>query len=138
VLPADSGTTSQRALDELERLVRRAEAASESDRIRMTRKIAALLRRLPRQAAPDVAARWLLSALENSPWLQWADSRGRTCRAAAVEALLSLGYPWALHVTPEDLEHYRAQSRPVSPGALARALQRILRAFTRRPKAERS
>ncbi len=32
------------------------------------------------------------------------DERGRTCHAAAVEGLLSLGFPYALEVRPEDLE----------------------------------
>jgi hypothetical protein len=35
------------------------------------------------------------------------DAEGRTCRAAATEALLRLGYPFALEVRPEDLEHLR-------------------------------
>ena len=139
MLPADARSNSHPVIDELEQLVRRAAAAPEAERIRMTRRIAARLRRLPREVAPDAAARWILRALEESAWLQWADARGRTCRAAAVEALLALGYPWALHVTPEDLEHYRAQSRPgASPGALARAFRRILGAFTRRPKSDLS
>ena len=36
------------------------------------------------------------------------DASGRTCRAAATEALLRLGFPFALEVRPEDLEHLRA------------------------------
>lgn len=39
------------------------------------------------------------------------DTQGRSCRAAAVEALLSLGFPYALEVRPEDLEHLRAEGR---------------------------
>jgi hypothetical protein len=39
------------------------------------------------------------------------DTRGRTCRAVAVEALLSLGFPYALEVRPEDLDHLRASGR---------------------------
>jgi len=35
------------------------------------------------------------------------DASGRTCRAAATEALLRLGFPFALEVRPEDLEHLR-------------------------------
>jgi hypothetical protein len=37
------------------------------------------------------------------------DTTGRTCRAAATEALLRLGYPFALEVRPEDLEHLRGR-----------------------------
>ena len=140
VLPADGSSTSQRALEEIERLARRAAAAPESDRARLARRIAARLRRIPGDVPPEPAARWLLEALERSTWVGFADARGRTCRAAAVEALLALGYPWALHVTPEDLEHYRAQSRRAggSRAALGRALRRILRAFTGRPRIDLS
>ncbi|WP_338869809.1 hypothetical protein [Myxococcus stipitatus] len=42
------------------------------------------------------------------------DAEGRSCRAVAVEALLSLGFPYALEVEPDDLSHLRANtsSRP--------------------------
>jgi len=42
------------------------------------------------------------------------DASGRTCRAAATEALLRLGFPFALEVRPEDLEHLRARD-PSAP-----------------------
>jgi hypothetical protein len=48
------------------------------------------------------------------------DVRGRSCRAVAVEALLSLGYPYALEVRPEDLEHLRSTSRGLAPTGLLR------------------
>ncbi len=35
------------------------------------------------------------------------DTTGRTCRSAATEALLRLGFPFALEVRPEDLDHLR-------------------------------
>lgn len=35
------------------------------------------------------------------------DARGVSCRAAVVAAQVSLGYPWALEVAPEDLELLR-------------------------------
>lgn len=38
------------------------------------------------------------------------DAEGRSCRAVAVEALLSLGFPYALEVEPEDLKHLRANA----------------------------
>ncbi|MBM4380456.1 MAG: hypothetical protein FJ086_14370 [Deltaproteobacteria bacterium] len=40
-----------------------------------------------------------------------ADRQGRSCRSAAVEALLFLGHPHALTVRPEDLRWYRAEGR---------------------------
>jgi hypothetical protein len=132
---ADAKGPSEPTLEGLERLILRAGNMPEVDRARLAKAIVSRLRRVPHQAAPEAAAWWLLRALEENTWIGWTDARGRTCRAAAVEALLGLGYPWALHVTPEDLEHYRAQS-PAGPsrGVVARALERILRPFTRRPK----
>jgi hypothetical protein len=47
------------------------------------------------------------------------DEEGHTCRAAAVEGLLSLGFPYALEVRPEDLEHLRKVQRPRSSIAWA-------------------
>ncbi|QSQ19833.1 hypothetical protein JY651_31695 [Pyxidicoccus parkwayensis] len=51
------------------------------------------------------------------------DSQGRSCRAVAVESLLALGFPYALEVRPEDLEHLRSSGRrrgmsPAIPGAM--------------------
>jgi hypothetical protein len=46
------------------------------------------------------------------------DASGRTCRAAATEALLRLGFPFALEVRPEDLEHLRAMD-PSAPSRFA-------------------
>jgi hypothetical protein len=45
--------------------------------------------------------------LESGQLAGLEDAEGRTCRAAATEALLRLGYPFALEVRPEDLEHLR-------------------------------
>lgn len=39
---------------------------------------------------------------------------GRTCRSFAVEQLLALGFPFALEVTPEDLDHHRAQEKKLN------------------------
>ncbi len=46
--------------------------------------------------------------LESGQLAGLEDASGRTCRAAATEALLRLGFPFALEVRPEDLEHLRA------------------------------
>jgi len=46
---------------------------------------------------------------------------GRSARAVAVDRLLSLGYPYALEVTPEDLTHWRAE-RPSGAASDGRGL----------------
>jgi len=87
-------------------------------------------RRVPVAERPEVAARLngqfarmaqaggdrlvadtLLRLLETGRLTGLVDAAGRSCRAAAVEALLSLGFPYALEVRPEDLEHLRADAR---------------------------
>lgn len=66
--------------------------------------------------------------LESGQLAGLEDATGRTCRAAATEALLRLGFPFALEVRPEDLEHLRgldpsAPSRfPWAPWAAAGTL----------------
>ncbi len=66
--------------------------------------------------------------LESGQLAGLEDASGRTCRAAATEALLRLGFPFALEVRPEDLEHLRtldpsAPSRfPWAPWGAAGAL----------------
>jgi hypothetical protein len=57
---------------------------------------------------PNVSARQradlLLSVIEDAQLADYAGSDGRTVRAAATQALLALGYPYALEVPPEALE----------------------------------
>lgn len=52
---------------------------------------------------------------------------GVACRRRAVEAVIALGWPWALHVTPADLDTLRGQRRlplgaAVAIGVVAGAL----------------
>jgi hypothetical protein len=50
--------------------------------------------------------------LEGEQLTALRDAEGRSCRGAAVEALLAQGYPYALEVRPEDLEHLREGVQP--------------------------
>jgi hypothetical protein len=67
----------------------------------------ALLRGLARPLAEDETPRaradFLLSLIELQEMRELQASNGRTVRAAAVKALLDLGYPYALEVPPEAL-----------------------------------
>jgi hypothetical protein len=66
------------------------------------------LRALP----PCEASAHALNELLDDTRLGWLrDEGGRSLRALAVAALLRLGYPWALKVTPEDLELMRSEQR---------------------------
>ncbi len=59
-------------------------------------------------------AKALLAVLDEPQLKTIVDSHGLSPRALAVEAVLSLGYPWALSLNPEDLAFYRAQTKPSS------------------------
>jgi hypothetical protein len=76
--------------------------------------------RHPSRGLADLLLRWLdqgdLDGLE--------DAEGRSCRAAAVEALLSMGYPFALEVRPEDLEHLR--ERAAAGGSMSSSVAALL------------
>ncbi|GHG69100.1 hypothetical protein [Comamonas sp. JC664] len=66
------------------------------------------LARMAQSGGDRLVADTFLRLLESGRLSGLVDSQGRSCRAAAVEALLSLGFPYALEVRPEDLEHQRA------------------------------
>jgi hypothetical protein len=70
----------------------------------------ALARPLDGDETPRARADFLLSLMELSGEAgERAGSNGRTVRAAAVEALLDLGYPYALEVPPDVLERVRRE-----------------------------
>lgn len=104
--PAPVERTGSERLDEL--LARAAKAEGDARRAAAGELNAALgqVGRHPSRKRADLLLRWLdrreMAGLE--------DEEGRSCRATAVEALLSMGYPYALEVNPEDLEHLRERS----------------------------
>lgn len=62
-----------------------------------------LVRPLAEDETPRARADFLLSLIEAQEMRELEGSNGRTVRAAAVKALLDLGYPYALEVPPEAL-----------------------------------
>ncbi len=56
---------------------------------------------------PRALADALVRGLEAGDFDRLSDRSGTSCRAAAVGALLELGYPFALEVAPEDLQFFR-------------------------------
>lgn len=64
--------------------------------------------------SPD-DARALIEGLEQRRFDGLVDGQGRTLRQLAIEALLRLGYPWALQVNPTDLDWYRSHAREKKP-----------------------
>jgi hypothetical protein len=84
----------------------------------------ALVRPLAEDETPRARADFLLSLIESQEMRELQGSNGRTVRAAAVKALLDLGYPYALEVPPEALAEAqlpveaRPQEIPI-PGIIA-------------------
>ncbi len=56
----------------------------------------------------DRQAELLLQMLDDEALHDLEDERRVACRAVAVEALLSIGYPWALQLEPDDVQFLRA------------------------------
>lgn len=73
------------------------------------------------EQSPRERADLLLSLIEDKHLGDFTGSTGQTVRSAAVEALLALGYPYALEVPPEALEERPARedkARTEAPGRI--------------------
>src|SRR5688572_22779183 len=55
----------------------------------------------------DRQAEMLLGMLDEEAFHGLEDEHRVPCRAVAVESLLTIGYPWALQLRPEDVEFLR-------------------------------
>ncbi|MFY1824709.1 hypothetical protein ACN47A_02225 [Myxococcus fulvus] len=101
--------------------VEQAVAASDAERPEAAARLNEVLAQLAQGGGERQVADTLHRLLDSGRLEGLVDARGRSCRAVAVEALLSLGFPYALEVQPEDLKHLRSNnaSRPKGrPGAL--------------------
>jgi hypothetical protein len=79
---------------------------------RFAAELTALARESPTQETRDV-----VDALLNANDLgRFADSAGVPCRVAVVKALLELGFPYALEVSPDDLLLVREHATQDKPG----------------------
>jgi hypothetical protein len=62
--------------------------------------------------ATEANAQELLKLLDADAFAAWTDAEGRPLKRTALLALLRFGYPWALHIKPEDLAWLRETQRP--------------------------
>ncbi|MBZ4414896.1 hypothetical protein [Myxococcus sp. RHSTA-1-4] len=92
-------------------LTEQARRVPEAERPELASRLNALLEQMAEGAGDRHVADTFHRLLETGKLEGLVDARGRSCRAVAVEALLSLGYPYALEVRPEDLEHLRSAGR---------------------------
>ncbi|MCY1016424.1 hypothetical protein [Pyxidicoccus sp. MSG2] len=92
-------------------LTEQARRAPEKERPELALRLNALLEQIAAEGGNRPLADTFHRLLETGKLEGLVDTRGRSCRAVAVESLLSLGFPYALEVRPEDLEHLRAHGR---------------------------
>jgi hypothetical protein len=74
----------------------------------------------------EAYAHLLLDKLEDEAFHELYDAQGISSRALAVESVLQLGWPWALHLDPADLEYLRA----VKPRTLLPPMWRAMAVVT--------
>jgi hypothetical protein len=117
--PGSGEAALQKALHELA-------SAPDADQPELAGRLNAALRTLPHIEGPLAAAGWLTRALETGSLGEWVDVQGGSCRATAVQVLLSLGYPYALEVSPEDLEFLRSSAAKPAPAGFMAALRPYL------------
>lgn len=84
-------------------------AASDAERAQVAGELNQQLDALAAAGGSREVADLLEQLLESGRLAGLADAGGRTCRAAATEALTRLGFPYALEVRPEDLDFLRGQ-----------------------------
>lgn len=84
-------------------------AASAADRAALAERINRHLDALPAGGGSREVADLLEQLLEGGELAGLVEAEGRSCRAAATEALTRLGFPFALEVRPEDLAHLRGE-----------------------------
>lgn len=110
-------------VERLSGLLRKAEGATGEARRAAASELNALatqLARLPSRPVADVLLRWLdEGALRNME-----DADGQTSRAAVTAAVLAMGYPYALEISPDDLDHLR--ERTAASGSLGGTLAAFL------------
>lgn len=99
----------QAVVRELPELLERAQEATGSERSTRALQLNRHLEALASEGGSREVADVLLRLLEGGQLEGLKERRGRTCRSVAVETLLRLGFPYALEVRPEDLEHLRQQ-----------------------------
>lgn len=105
--PPETAAGARGAPGDVARLASEARLSSGDERQEVLARLGARLDALGTGGGSREKADLLLALLEDGQLEGLRLTEQRTARAAAVEALLHLGYPYALEVRPEDLEHLR-------------------------------
>lgn len=106
----------------LSELIQRARNAEGEERAWLCTLVNRALVALCGASDKDRQAALLLEMLDDEALHGLEDEQRNPCRAVAVEALLTIGYPWALQLMPEDVQFLRdhpSRTRPKIPIARA-------------------
>lgn len=98
-------------------LLAQLEAGVLAEKVRAADQINALLIAMRARGNEAAEAKAVLEALERGAFGDAMDSRGRLCRAEAVETLMACGFPHALQVRPEDLA-FRTDAKALAKTAI--------------------
>lgn len=109
--PSDKGVT-------LMELVQRARNSAGQEQVWLATLINQRLKKVTELPEREVLATFLLEQLDDMSFAGLKDKKHWPCRAAAVEAVIELGYPHALQLEPADVE-YLAAEKAKRPTALA-------------------
>jgi hypothetical protein len=94
----------------------RARSGEGDARLKLAGELNVLLRRQVAVEEREPVAHFVIEKLDDEAFHDLYDAEGASCRATAVEAVLALGFPFALHLWPEDLEYLRA-TKPIESGS---------------------
>ena len=88
-------------------LVDQAQNASGPERQELSRRINRWLDQMALEGGSRHVADWFHHLIESGRLEGLADAAGHSCHETAVRGLLSMGFPYALEVRPEDLERIK-------------------------------
>jgi hypothetical protein len=92
-------------------LVDQAQSASGAERQELSRRINRWLDQMVLEGGSRHVADWFHHLIESGRLEGLADAAGHSCHETAVRGLLSMGFPYALEVRPEDLERIKPREQ---------------------------
>jgi hypothetical protein len=92
-------------------LVDQAQSASGTERQELSRRINRWLDQMVLEGGSRHVADWFHHLIESGRLDGLADVAGHSCHETAVRGLLSMGFPYALEIRPEDLERIKPREQ---------------------------
>jgi hypothetical protein len=92
-------------------LVDQAQSASGAERQELSRRINRWLDQMVLEGGSRHVADWFHHLIESGRLDGLADAAGHSCHETAVRGLISMGFPYALEVRPEDLERIKPREQ---------------------------